>query len=549
MPRCLLGPAMTRRTLILAAFALVCVACRSPELTGSRRETEHYRVQVATDDPAFAEGVAGATERIHAFLEALFKTRPDDKAQVLVARGFDDYGAIRRVEGSAGEYQSAWYWSQPVICVHWKSEREGMEVLAHEMVHHFVAAALPDLPAWKNEGLARALDGSRDPLPRLLLTDPEAPERVLDTLTWRQPTHLVDLLKSFDDDSIRERLAELGALGAHDDEFIDRLLIGSLVTFGFETRAWSSWTEFETWEPDQAAFLTWLRSEPLFRAKETPSVLEVFRAEGPGFLGPERVAARPPRFLGAEAANERVRVLHASAEPDKARQVAELARRYAERLRSYLPEESLPTTPLHLYVFDDPRAFQREAERYGVEDAIWLPLPGRAGKRLALFDGSVLDKDAGRRKLLELIINDLARASLGETPNWFRAGLIEALNHGQDLTERNPFRCPVSRSHPKAKDRSLRILLQATLAYPPGELHEDERFMAGLMVRFGCETEGWSRLDQARGWAPNPEAFIKWYRSVDRRDFQQHHRRFAPILERPGSTTHALREAPEAAGG
>jgi len=511
-----------RRLVALGLLLAALAGCRAPVLDGARFDTERYSVRTDVSDPRVARRIAAEAERVHTVLRDYFGGEPawDEPLAVLVADDPATYARLRLVEGSGGEYQHGALWPA-VALVRWRDEAQGRRTLAHELVHHFVAARAPDLPLWLNEGLAEAIDHASRPLVVRRTVDAAGATVGLRTLdpVWCG----VDRTRRQSDAQVLAALGRLEDYDAPDSDTLEdqglRHVAAALVRHGLETEDWETLTDLADWTPDHRAFLRWLREvepgegahrrfRPLLDGSDAP--------EAP--FAPELVALRPPEGAAAAA---RAGPWTARAED---REVADRVAAHLERLRAGLAAHlGREPTPLVVHARRD---MWHEAPSDAVAELGWGLVRGAGREPFGL----VAAQPPGHldRRLVRLVAARERLALWPDAPAWVAVGLAEALDHGPAGVAQNPYRCPVAYAR-EADPARLAVEVEAVLAAEAIGLATPEAALAGALVRFGLETAGWSTLAGLRGWRPEPGAFLRWLESAD--DYAATHTRFGPLLE------------------
>ncbi len=235
--------------LLLCVFSLGCSAF--PALRGSRFATAHYDIHTDTPNPEFAFRVARLAEHFHHQLASYYGRGDTERIPLFIFTDRATFDEHKWTERSYGEFIS-----HPLhgsfSLVYWSTQ-----TLAHELVHHFVESFDPDLPLWKNEGIAQALD-------HRAVQPPVSYGSLLDDgqliIAHHSPCP-VDFARSLRDEEILALAEALPALEIDGDRYREKSQLGAaIVRFGLETQGWADLTALSAWEPDLRAFLVWLRS-------------------------------------------------------------------------------------------------------------------------------------------------------------------------------------------------------------------------------------------------------------------------------------------------
>jgi hypothetical protein len=218
----------------MASASLVVLAgCAAAGTARTERTSEHYSLQADRADDAFLALAASDCERVHAVLARAYGAAPRDRYTVRVDRTravFDGaLGDTAKGHGIVGECQKEF------AIVYWPDRERGEDRLAHELVHHFDAELLPELPFWQDEGLAKALAPRRE---------------AQDTVTT---------LAALPDDELRALVRSLPSLPAGEDYPLRCLVAAAVVRFALDTQRLETVRELRGFEPDPDRFLRWLR--------------------------------------------------------------------------------------------------------------------------------------------------------------------------------------------------------------------------------------------------------------------------------------------------
>lgn len=250
--------------LAVLSSALLLAGCAIPEPRGATLATANYEVRTDAPRPPFAAQVADAAEHAHTALAEAYGGAPQGTFPVVVYQdrvAFDEQlSPTLKDKGFVGECGDRF------ALVFWPDEVRGQDTLAHELVHHFNAKLLPDLPYWLDEGLAKAL----------------APKRIHGD--W------ISAVTQLSDDDLRARVRSLAELPDGDDYALRCLVAAALVRHGLETQGFASVVSIRSWQPDTEAFLRWLRAR---RNASTARRFAPVWGAGPG---------RPKQFTGISSA-------------------------------------------------------------------------------------------------------------------------------------------------------------------------------------------------------------------------------------------------------
>ena len=109
----------------------------------------------------------------------------------------------------------------------------------------------------------------------------------------------------------------------------------------------------------------------------------------------------------------------------------------------------------------------------------------------------------------------------GDVPQWILVGLAKALDHRG------------SHCAPRTLAGWTPARITSELARL-GEPMRDRNHLnfAGLVVRYGLETQGWTDLRALGTWTPDAEGIARWMAETDLESFEAAHTTFRPILTR-----------------
>ncbi|HZU95724.1 MAG TPA: hypothetical protein VFF73_03380 [Planctomycetota bacterium] len=218
---------------LLVVSLLGATGCTTPEPRGTSAESAHYEIRTDQGSARFSRSVAQAAEQAHAALKRLYGDEPVSSFPVVVytdQRAFEEQLApALRAKGFVGECEDHY------ALVLWRDDDKGKDTLAHELVHHFNAELLPDIPYWLDEGLAKAL----------------APKRTAGD--W------LEAVATLREDELRARLRTLDSLPEGEDYSVRCLVAAAVVRFALETGDLADVRALEKWKLRPDDFLKWLR--------------------------------------------------------------------------------------------------------------------------------------------------------------------------------------------------------------------------------------------------------------------------------------------------
>lgn len=518
--------------LCLSAVALLS-ACSGPTLKGMSYRADHYQVVTDGDDLEFAKNVGLEAERIHKILAGYFNCEGDtEECRVQIATKFDSYKSLRKKSISSGEFHTGFLVS-PNILVSWTNSTRGREILAHELVHHFVEETIPDLEDWKNEGLALALEGSAVPLEQAVIWEGQSEAKVK-VQRWPARDHNIRGLRAMKRERLKVYFKTLNRFDKFSSDSVERHIIALVVRYGLETENWSSLQEIKDWQPSFEGFHRWLsRAGTLWRGPYRPLLTPSESAPSP--FGQAPISYKLPELKGLRRETEHF-ILHFDHQSTVlVDQIAALAERYHKRFREYCgtPKKTEKAEDkVELYMFSNSRDYYKA--QFSKQNRSWERLPGEARCRVLFFweNSKAYPESYLHSRFIEMIVSCFASKYLAKTPYWFRVGLSIALNHSEKYAARNPFRCPVTATSPSHTDALYFEYLAELPSYGPVQFEPaPARSFAGLVTRFGLETMNWKKLTEAEGWKPNGQAFLKWFRGHQPQNYRHFHKRFPALNE------------------
>ena len=120
-----------------------------------------------------------------------------------------------------------------------------------------------------------------------------------------------------------------------------------------------------------------------------------------------------------------------------------------------------------------------------------------------------------------LVERALGESLGGEVPQWILVGLAKVLDH-------RGGHCPAKLLAGWTRERIASEL--ARLREPMRD--RNHLAFAGLVVRYGLETQGWTDLQALATFAPAAEGLARWMAETDLESFEAVHTTFRPILAR-----------------
>jgi hypothetical protein len=221
-------------SLFLLVSVVAATGCTTPEPRGTSAESAHYEIRTDQGSARFSRSVAQAAEQAHAALKRLYGDEPVKPFPVVVYTdqvAFEEQLApALRAKGFVGECEDRY------ALVLWRDDDKGKDTLAHELVHHFNAELLPDIPYWLDEGLAKAL----------------APKRSAGG-DW------LEAVSALSDGELHARLRTLGSLPEGEDYSVRCLVAAAVVRFALETADLADVRRLEKWKLRPDDFVKWLR--------------------------------------------------------------------------------------------------------------------------------------------------------------------------------------------------------------------------------------------------------------------------------------------------
>src|SRR5581483_2023554 len=150
-----LAPALA----LLGAALAGCLGV--PEPVGLRLATTHYEIRADSFDPAVVSSAATVAERYHRSLEDFFGAEVHENLPVVLCTDAHRFARYRRAV-AGGAPAVGFYATSPDYAVISGFRAPLEQVLAHELVHHFVHRLLPRAPFWLDEGLACEISHTHD---------------------------------------------------------------------------------------------------------------------------------------------------------------------------------------------------------------------------------------------------------------------------------------------------------------------------------------------------------------------------------------------------
>lgn len=518
------------------SVSLLSSACAGPQLTGMSYRADHYRIVTDGEDIEFAKNVGLEAERIHRILAVYFKHEGETSdCRIQIATKFTSYKSLRKKSISSGEFHTGLF-VFPTILVSWTNTVRGREILAHELVHHFVEETMPDLEDWKNEGLALALEGSAVPVEQTIVWEGQL-EATVKVREWPARDYNVRSLRAMKPERLKVYFKTLNAFDKFSSDSTERHIIALVVRYGLETGKWSSLRDLKDWKPSFAGFEAWLRKAgPDWKGPYRPLLTPSETAPSP--FGKMPVTYQFPKLKGAKVESEQFEIHSDEASSLRAGNLLLLAEKYHKIFRAYcgLPKRPKGTLKSEekvlLYLFSDQRAFYKA--QFRKRHSYWERLPGKKRCRVLFFwEGrrSFPDNYLNSR-FIEMIVSCFTHKYLPKAPYWFRMGLTVALNHNEKYAARNPFRCPVTATSTSHTDSLYFEYLEDLSSYSKAKFEEAPcRSFAGLVARFGLETMNWKDLSEVRNWEPDGRAFLKWFRGSRPQYYRYFHKRFLALNE------------------
>lgn len=136
------------------------------------------------------------------------------------------------------------------------------------------------------------------------------------------------------------------------------------------------------------------------------------------------------------------------------------------------------------------------------------------------------DRWAGQAILFHEQVHHFVAHAIGELPDWKNEGLAHSLAHSG--LGRGYARCPVEEVRDRTDPAELEASIDRLLADDAPPASFDDLMLAGALVRFGLETQGWTTLGSLASWRPDRAAFVAWLRSD-----APAHTRLPPVVEVP----------------
>jgi hypothetical protein len=274
-----------RPLLFLLALAL-CAGCRTiPDPGGSRYVDDLVEVRADEGGVAFVTSVAALSRSYLERIGAQLGVEEPESLAIVVCRTYEAFKAIKeryRFRGGAKHVEGFYSERSVVACLRWENDERGAECLAHELVHHVLKEALPDLPLFWSEGISYELTHSlRNPdalmgaIFAMVTEDERLEPEEFDAVMARSEAQSEFLARR---PEVLERCSLKYGVGLGVAEVERRLrryldpettldrhgyeLAAALVRFGIETEGWSNLQELAGWSPDAKRFVAWLAEVP-----------------------------------------------------------------------------------------------------------------------------------------------------------------------------------------------------------------------------------------------------------------------------------------------
>lgn len=274
------------RALLLLALLACSLGCRTiPDPGGPRYVDELVEVRADEGGVAFVTSLAALSRSYLERIGAQLGVEEPEPLAIVVCRSHEAFQRIKkryRFRGGAKHVEGFYSERSGVACLRWENDERGAECLAHELVHHVLKEAMPELPLFWSEGIAYELTHS--------LRNPDALMGAIFAMVTEQKK-----LAPGELDQVMARSEAQAEFVARGPELLDRCslkygvglevaeverrlrryldpettldrhgyeLAAALVRFGIETEGWTTLHDLSTWSPDPERFVAWLAEVP-----------------------------------------------------------------------------------------------------------------------------------------------------------------------------------------------------------------------------------------------------------------------------------------------